>query len=68
MCGVAGILRFRSVDRDSNIRLTREMSAAQKSRGPDQDGIWSDHRAGLGLVRLQIEAVSYTHLTLPTKA
>ena len=52
MCGIAGIVRFDGapVRREDLAR----MADAQKHRGPDGDGIWTDGPVGLGHRRLAI--------------
>ncbi len=52
MCGICGIIRF-----DNNPveeLLIREMMAAMKYRGPDDEGTYIDGKIGLGFVRLSI--------------
>ena len=52
MCGIAGIVRFDGapVPRDEVAR----MSEAQRHRGPDGDGVWTDGPVGFGHRRLAI--------------
>jgi len=56
MCGINAIFRYGSVteeDRQTVHRMNREMIY----RGPDDEGIWSDERATLGMRRLAIIGV-----------
>ncbi|HEX8253727.1 MAG TPA: asparagine synthase (glutamine-hydrolyzing) [Thermoanaerobaculia bacterium] len=49
MCGIAGIWQFGG-GADEELRAqTAAMSGALRHRGPDDDGIWCDERAGLAL-------------------
>jgi asparagine synthase (glutamine-hydrolysing) len=52
MCGIAGIVRFDGapVGREDVMR----MSDAQRHRGPDGDGVWTDGAVGFGHRRLAI--------------
>jgi asparagine synthase (glutamine-hydrolysing) len=53
MCGICGILCLDG--RESiNEGLLREMTAAQRHRGPDDDGYFSEDGVGLGFCRLAI--------------
>jgi asparagine synthase (glutamine-hydrolysing) len=45
MCGIAGILTGERIDEQSVARLIRPLA----HRGPDDDGIWVDADAGVGL-------------------
>src|SRR3954454_7980252 len=45
MCGIAGILTGQHVDRGMVERMIRPLA----HRGPDDDGIWIDADAGVGL-------------------
>jgi asparagine synthase (glutamine-hydrolysing) len=57
MCGIAGIIGHSTRNLDATIE---DMVAAIRYRGPDDVGIWYDHRAGVGLghARLSILDVS----------
>lgn len=51
MCGIAGVVsREGEVDREALARMTNQLRA----RGPDDEGLWSDGRVGLGHRRLSI--------------
>ncbi|HVB74620.1 MAG TPA: asparagine synthase (glutamine-hydrolyzing) [Ktedonobacteraceae bacterium] len=53
MCGICGILCLH--DREMvDIGLLREMTAAQRHRGPDDDGYYNEGGVGLGFCRLAI--------------
>src|SRR6266700_648901 len=45
MCGIAGILTRSRVDDPAVIRMTRAIA----HRGPDDEGVWIDSEAGIGL-------------------
>src|SRR5690349_618260 len=45
MCGIAGILSSRVVSAETIGRMT----AALAHRGPDDEGVWMDAEAGIGL-------------------
>ena len=53
MCGIAGVV---SADAESNIdeTLVRRMCAQIRHRGPDDEGIWVEPGAGIGMRRLSI--------------
>jgi asparagine synthase (glutamine-hydrolysing) len=52
MCGICGIINFNNeLVEERNIR---QMMQKIKHRGPDDEGIFIDHKVGLGFVRLSI--------------
>jgi asparagine synthase (glutamine-hydrolysing) len=54
MCGIAGVLTTgRSSPAELEARLWR-MAAMLRHRGPDDEGVWTDGRAGLANTRLSI--------------
>src|SRR6516162_2550027 len=55
MCGVAGfvLMRRTASHNELEVRL-RAMIATLRHRGPDDEGVWSDGRAGLAHARLSI--------------
>ena len=53
MCGICGFYDPRGA-RPEGEALLRRMNAAQKHRGPDDEGIWLEGPVGLGHVRLSI--------------
>ncbi|HET6719386.1 MAG TPA: asparagine synthetase B, partial [Rhodocyclaceae bacterium] len=53
MCGIAGIVRLAEPGVIALERIGR-MIAAQRHRGPDEDGLYRDARAALGHSRLSI--------------
>ena len=71
MCGIGGVFnadRQQTVDR----QLLVNMAAIQAHRGPDGFGVEVLDQAGVGFCHarlsiIDLNAVSYTHLTLPTK-
>lgn len=55
MCGIAGfLLSTARCDRLSLEATLRSMTAAVRHRGPDDSGVWTDGRVGLGHARLSI--------------
>lgn len=54
MCGVAGIVALRSSAPAPEWRVLESMAAALSHRGPDEFGLYRDHRAGLAHARLSI--------------
>jgi asparagine synthase (glutamine-hydrolysing) len=60
MCGLAGFLLGRPIDRDIAERRLAAMTRTLRHRGPDDEGLWSDGRAGLGFARLAIIDLSPT--------
>lgn len=51
MCGIVGVVtRTAPVDRGVLVRMTSQL----KARGPDDQGIWSDGKVGLGHQRLSV--------------
>ncbi len=57
MCGIAGIWQFKDLD-GSIAEKARRMTRAIAHRGPDDEGIWSDHTVALGHRRLAIVDLS----------
>ena len=53
MCGICGFYELEQKRRDGEA-LLKKMNAAQKHRGPDDEGIFLEGPAGLGHVRLSI--------------
>ena len=53
MCGIAGILELRKEARLSPAEL-RRMCDVMSHRGPDDEGIHTDGRLGIGMRRLSI--------------
>lgn len=54
MCGLTGFLLSRSVECKLAEQRLAAMAATLRHRGPDDQGVWSDGRAGLGFARLSI--------------
>ena len=54
MCGIAGILNFGGVETAPTEQQLTSMLAAIRYRGPDESGIYLNHKLGLGNVRLSI--------------
>lgn len=53
MCGIAGVVSARSIDR---LQLAR-MAGALAHRGPDDEGLWIDAEAGIGLAHRRLSIV-----------
>ena len=60
MCGIAGIVYVRS-GKKAEQTLIKEMCVAIRHRGPDDMGIWTGGRAGIGMTRLSIIDLSGGH-------
>lgn len=58
MCGIAGLVFDEPEHEDDIRRSVTAMSRAQRFRGPDGLWVWTDHRVGLGVVRLTIVGTS----------
>jgi len=60
MCGIAGVVQFeRHAQIDTDV--LRQMCAAMVHRGPDDEGIYSQGRVGLGVRRLSIIDLATGH-------
>src|SRR5215213_7505615 len=53
MCGIAGIISRSAVDQQAVARLIRPIA----HRGPDDEGIWLDFEAGVGLGHRRLSIV-----------
>ncbi len=60
MCGISGIVQF-SRDGQVDTGILRRMCAAMLHRGPDDEGIYTDGRVGLGMRRLSIVDLATGH-------
>jgi asparagine synthase (glutamine-hydrolysing) len=50
VCGIAGCVDFgKRIGLDELLAIAREMSSAQKHRGPDDSGAWADPAGGVAL-------------------
>ena len=61
MCGITGFLATKKeTDAASMARIVQSMTRVLRHRGPDDEGIWTDDRAGLalGFRRLSILDIS----------
>jgi asparagine synthase (glutamine-hydrolysing) len=54
MCGLTGFLLSEPMDESVARRRLSSMAATIHHRGPDDEGVWTDGRAGLGFKRLAI--------------
>jgi asparagine synthase (glutamine-hydrolysing) len=55
MCGIAGIISFKGYpDNSRSTERVRNMCLLQKHRGPDDDALYSDSNASIGMTRLAI--------------
>src|SRR5438874_224129 len=60
MCGIAGVMKFgHDVRVESSV--IRQMCAAMVHRGPDDEGVYTDGRIGIGMRRLSIIDVAGGH-------
>ena len=60
MCGIAGVMKFgQDVRVESSV--IRQMCAAMVHRGPDDEGVYTDGRVGIGMRRLSIIDVAGGH-------
>jgi asparagine synthase (glutamine-hydrolysing) len=60
MCGIAGVMKFGESGR-ADAAAVRQMCAAMTHRGPDDEGVYTDGRAGIGMRRLSIIDVAGGH-------
>ena len=54
MCGIAGVVSTEAGPRDARSALLRGMCAAIRHRGPDDEGVYLDDHAAIGMRRLSI--------------
>ena len=54
MCGITGILHFDSSAGEPSESLLNRMTDTLTHRGPNDRGVWHNHRAGLGSRRLSV--------------
>ncbi len=54
MCGICGVLRLGEDGEPPAPRLIEAMTASLAHRGPDDSGVWTDERIGLGHRRLAV--------------
>jgi len=60
MCGIAGVMKF-GKDARADSSALRRMCTAMTHRGPDDDGVYTDGRTGIGMRRLSIIDVAGGH-------
>lgn len=60
MCGIAGMYEFREGAR-ADVAVLRRMCNVIAHRGPDDDGIYTEGRVGIGMRRLSIVDLSTGH-------
>jgi asparagine synthase (glutamine-hydrolysing) len=60
MCGIAGVMKFGENAR-AEAATVRQMCAAMTHRGPDDEGVYTDGRVGIGMRRLSIIDVAGGH-------
>jgi asparagine synthase (glutamine-hydrolysing) len=65
MCGISGIFRFRSDDRDIRSRITK-MTASLAHRGPDAWGTYIGRDIAIGHARLSIVDITAGHQPMDT--
>jgi len=66
MCGIVGLLDW-SGDHPPDIGLLRRMLGIIRHRGPDELGLYVDHRAGIGCARLSIVDLSTGQQPIPNE-
>jgi asparagine synthase (glutamine-hydrolysing) len=66
MCGISGIYRF-SGQRPVAIDEVRRMCRVLEHRGPDDEGIYTHGRAGIGMRRLSIIDLHTGHQPIPNE-
>ncbi len=66
MCGIVGTLDW-SGTRPPEVDLLRGMLSIIRHRGPDEFGIYVDHRAGIGCARLSIVDLSTGSQPIPNE-
>src|SRR5450759_1674954 len=58
MCGIAGFIAGRAQGAPRQIDdIARSMSESLRHRGPDDDGVWIDPEAGIGLIHRRLSIV-----------
>ena len=57
MCGIAGVFGGSTVDADIVARMARALA----HRGPDDEGVWIDAEAGIGLGHRRLSIVDLSH-------
>jgi len=63
MCGIAGIVGLNR-DTQANAAILRRMCGVMAHRGPDDEGIYSEGRVGIGMRRLSIVDLATGHQPL----
>ena len=66
MCGIVGLLDW-SGENPPDVGLLRRMLGIIRHRGPDEFGIYVDHRAGIGCARLSIVDLSTGQQPIPNE-
>ncbi|MBF0106676.1 MAG: asparagine synthase (glutamine-hydrolyzing) [Deltaproteobacteria bacterium] len=66
MCGITGIINLKGLDPEPDRRTLANMNQALSARGPDDDGFYLDHHAGLGHRRLSIIDLEGGHQPITT--
>src|SRR2546421_9029240 len=62
MCGISGVLEAPAASAEAlNATLSR-MTAALRHRGPDDEGIWTDASAGVGLGHRRLSIIDLSPL------
>jgi asparagine synthase (glutamine-hydrolysing) len=60
MCGIAGVVKF-AKDAKVDSDVLRQMCAAIRHRGPDDEGVYTEGPVGLGMRRLSIIDLATGH-------
>lgn len=62
MCGIAGVLRSGGFRNDAELAALRAMARRIAHRGPDDEGIWTDPDAGVGLAHRRLSILDLSAL------
>ena len=62
MCGLAGFLKLDELSADEIGRDLPRMAAALQHRGPDDEGVWHDARAGIALCHRRLSIIDLSSL------
>lgn len=62
MCGIAGVFRADGFRDTAEIVALRAMAGRIAHRGPDDEGVWTDARAGIGLAHRRLSILDLSAL------
>jgi asparagine synthase (glutamine-hydrolysing) len=60
MCGITGILQTPHASRSADLAAIGPMTSRLRHRGPDADGYWSDHDAGVAFGHRRLAIIDLT--------